>query len=165
MIFTTTQQSSAYADHLNYILAIKVKAFPTWQCGGTTPNCICDILWWKSRCPSKSFYIVATVSLCTQGTTSKFSEVSTVTTIPKTWKNRWSELLNSSVLHNLSQCETWVANIWVHPYMKCCRLWSVLWPRAQSFVLPCAVVLSMIWTENLRHNRSGQGQQKPTLLL
>ncbi len=50
MIFTTTQQSSAYADHSNYILAIKVKAFPTWQCGGTTPNCICDILWWKSRC-------------------------------------------------------------------------------------------------------------------
>ena len=69
----------------------------------------------------QELYIVATVSLCTQGTTSTFSEVSPVTTIPKTWKNCW-QLLNSSVIRDLSQCETWVANIWVHPHMKCCSL-------------------------------------------
>ena len=92
-----------------------IKASPRSKCGGSERNYICNMPQGKASCPSKSFCVVAIFFHLTESTISTFFEgvYRHCVVFQETLKDPWD--LNASRTQDLSQRETWVANIWVDP--------------------------------------------------
>ena len=92
-----------------------------------------DVVWWfrtqlylqyavgKSKMSFQDLLHRCYFFRLTEGTTSTYlkASIATVLCLKNLWKDPWD--LNSSMTHDLSTRETWVASIWVDPYVKCCR--------------------------------------------